>query len=671
MYPIQAGVILGDRYRILSLLGQGGFGRTYLATDTNRFNETCVLKEFAPKVQGTYALQKAVELFEREAGVLYKLQHPQIPKFRELLRVTVQGQSQLFLVQDYIEGKTYRQLLDLRKLQGQNFSEVEVTQLLLQLLPVLEYIHSVGVIHRDISPDNLMLRSQDGKPILIDFGGVKQVAATVEFQYTQAHGGSLGSVTRLGKTGYAPNEQMLAGDVQPYSDLYALAATALVLLTGKEPQQLIEPTTMQWNWRRFVTLSPQFSQILDKMLAFRPGDRFARAQDVLAALTGQFPLQTTPAQHHLTQPSLQSTFPPYPIPQTEATHAYLPPSPQSHPQLKQGLGWGGVCLFLIGAIAAAGGVGWWVTQQNLTSQPIPTPTPTVTPDPTPTVEPTTPPPSFSEAEQAQRRNLDTRLRELKVSSGFLTRWTDRQFYRANPQLGDRRLTSEPKDAELREQWYDLALENLEKLTILTDQTRQRLGQYNRSDLERLHAQINRVNLSSRTLNDLVDARFFEYFPEAEGQDLANQPLGQIWQAFAQEMVNEITRGNQLEKLTFEAGAVGKTVTGQLKPGEGKAYILQVLPNQRLKFSLEDISNTALLSIYPPSGQQAPIATDSSDYQWEVYPTQKGYYEIVIVNPSYPTLDYNLQVIAEFPNAVPSDSEPAISPFIPNSNPIQN
>lgn len=169
--PIYPGITLSNHYRIVRELGQGGFGRTYLAEDAHRFNEPCVLKEFAPQVQGSYALQKSEDLFEREAGVLYKLKHNQIPNFRELFRVNINDRGYLFLVQDYIPGQTYRFLLDARKRQGLHFIEAEINQLLIQLLPVLEYTHSLGVIHRDISPDNLILRSSDGMPVLIDFGG--------------------------------------------------------------------------------------------------------------------------------------------------------------------------------------------------------------------------------------------------------------------------------------------------------------------------------------------------------------------------------------------------------------------------------------------------------------------------------------------------------------------
>ncbi len=170
--PIPTGTVLQDRYRILSVLGQGGFGRTYLAEDQGRFNELCALKELTPADTGAYALEKSTELFQREAQILYQIQHPQIPQFR----ATFEYEQRLFLVQDYVEGQNYRTLLDQRRSQGYVFSEAEVKQLLQQLLPVLAYIHSKGIIHRDITPDNIILRARDHLPVLIDFGVVKELA---------------------------------------------------------------------------------------------------------------------------------------------------------------------------------------------------------------------------------------------------------------------------------------------------------------------------------------------------------------------------------------------------------------------------------------------------------------------------------------------------------------
>ncbi|NEP63001.1 MAG: serine/threonine protein kinase, partial [Symploca sp. SIO2G7] len=275
--PWETGTPLGERYNVLRELGEGGFGRTYLAEDLHRFNEPCVLKEFVPQIEEPGLLAKAHELFEREAQVLYQLQHTQIPKFRELMR---EGE-QLFLVQDYVEGPTYRSLLQSRQGYGGYFSETEITQLLYQLLPVLDYIHNLDIIHRDISPENLILRAQDGLPVLIDFGSVKQIVATVEQELSAEV-----NKTRIGKAGYVPPEQFQSGSVDATSDLYGLAATVVVLATGKEPQELFDIYEGVWNWERFVTFGEPLNQVLKKMLAPSSVQRYSSAAAVMQALQG-------------------------------------------------------------------------------------------------------------------------------------------------------------------------------------------------------------------------------------------------------------------------------------------------------------------------------------------------------------------------------------------------
>jgi|GEM_PF-3026492 len=275
------GTRLRDRYIVRRLLGQGGFGRTYLAEDTGRFNEQVALKEFMPSVQGTYALQKAEELFQREAATLHRLQHPQIPRFWEIF----QHQKKLVLVEDYVEGQTYQELLNQYLQQGRTFSEAEILQMLRQLLPVLSYLHRQGVIHRDISPDNIILSTKTGLPVLIDLGGVKQAAIDVASQIAQSHNPSASSGgTRLGKIGYAPDEQLRMGIVAPHSDLYAFGVTAIVLMTGKQPQELIDPYTMNWVWNQYLSLSPLLSDILNRMLAKEPYQRFQSADEILHVL---------------------------------------------------------------------------------------------------------------------------------------------------------------------------------------------------------------------------------------------------------------------------------------------------------------------------------------------------------------------------------------------------
>ncbi|MEJ1936628.1 serine/threonine-protein kinase, partial [Nostoc sp. NIES-2111] len=272
--PILIGSILQNRYRIVQILGQGGFGRTYLAEDQRRFNELCAIKELIPTPTATSSWEKAQELFHREAAILYQIENPQIPKFREKF----EQDQRLFLVQDYVAGKTYRELLTQRQAVGQTFTELEVLQLIRSLLPVLEHIHGRGIIHRDISPDNIILRDSDSKPVLIDFGVVKELATRLQSPEMTT------PVTTVGKLGYSPSEQMQTGRAYPSSDLYALAVTAIVLLTGKEASELFDENQLAWTWQRWVRVKPVFAQIINRMLAHAPGDRFQTAAEVSQAL---------------------------------------------------------------------------------------------------------------------------------------------------------------------------------------------------------------------------------------------------------------------------------------------------------------------------------------------------------------------------------------------------
>ena len=415
--PIPVGTTLQNRYRILSVLGQGGFGRTYLAEDQGRFNERCALKELIPAQGSAYALDKSKELFQREAQILYQIQHPQIPQFR----ATFEEDQRLFLVQDYVEGQTYRTLLEQRQVQGMAFSEAEVLQLMQQLLPVLAHIHSKGIIHRDIAPDNIMLRQQDGKPVLIDFGVVKELATRFQSPTLTVQN------TTVGKPGFAPSEQMQSGRAYPSSDLYSLAVTVVVLLTGREPQTLLDDTTLTWYWQRWVTVSPGFAQVLNKMLSYRPGDRFQSVAEVVQALQSPTSAYALPVQPPI-QPPVQN-YPPAqtaapsapdvshmatmavgrrsdPLPATASPNRNAPivPAPRSSvwddPLAVVAIGLGLVVLT---------GIGTWAVVRAVLNNPQPTPTPTpsltASVSPTPTVS-STPTPKPTNEPVAYSQNLD-------------------------------------------------------------------------------------------------------------------------------------------------------------------------------------------------------------------------------------------------------------------------
>ena len=227
--------LLISRFRVLRVLSnEGGFGRTYLAEDSQKLNEICVIKQLAPKQSGTYALKKATELFIEEAKRLQDLgEHPQIPT----LFAYFEDNGFLYLVQQFIKGEN---LLDELAQKGK-YKETQIRELLLDLLPSLKFIHERQVIHRDIKPQNIMRRASDGKLVLIDFGASKQLTTTVHTQIG----------TQIGSYGYSPLEQIQLGEAYPASDLFALGATCVHLLNYIFQFQHFHNTTLDVQGKRF------------------------------------------------------------------------------------------------------------------------------------------------------------------------------------------------------------------------------------------------------------------------------------------------------------------------------------------------------------------------------------------------------------------------------------
>ncbi|NJS11708.1 MAG: serine/threonine protein kinase [Microcoleus sp. CSU_2_2] len=635
--PIYPDIILSNHYRIVRQLGHGGFGRTYLAEDAHRFNEPCVLKEFAPQVEGSYALQKSEELFEREAGVLYKLQHHQIPRFRELFRVNINDRGYLFLVQDYIPGQTYRFLLDARKRQGLRFIEAEINQLLLQLLPVLEYTHSLGVIHRDISPDNLILRLSDGLPVLIDFGGVKEVAATAESLFAEVNATPV-PATRVGKFGYAPVEQMQMGIVYPHSDLYALAATVLVLLTGKEPHQLLDSNTLNWNWRSECSVSPTLAAVLDKMLAHQPSERFSSAREVMQALCGNPPSAPHPQPPFpLATPEFPATQPPPELQPIPVPAPKLPGTPVTVATIrsqKKMPAWQMVLVSMV-VVSGMGGVGWFAGNYVLNFKSKVQETPRV-----------------SGPKQQQEDALHDRFQKLGINDRFYQGYVglvDETFSAKYPELGGRLLTASEGDREWRQRWQKIGDELLDKLENLSSKARGRLGTYDTTDISSWKAEVNKINLSSRALYDLADAKFFYLFPtQPRDRNIINLPIRQIWQAITADALEALQAGSTIESVEFDSRASSKTLTGNLKPGEGKAYIARLNQNQTLRVNLQAPRKSTLLSIYTPgrTNKSRALLEDAEGLSWSGLLDDSGFYEFVVVSQASEPISYELNLAAE-------------------------
>lgn len=277
--------LLNNRYRILQTLGSGGFGETFLAEDTNSPSKRrCVIKKLKPKTDNADTWELIKDRFEREAAILEKLgdESAQIPS----LKAYFDENQEFYLVQDWIEGEN---LCEIVKANGR-FDESAVREFLLEILPVLDFVHSQGIIHRDIKPENIMRRAKDGKYLLIDFGAVKEVATTI-----MDSGGTPTSSIIIGSEGFMPLEQA-AGKPVFASDLYALAMTAIYLLTAKRPKAMSDLTTGDIAWQKFaLPVAADLAAVLDKAIEERARDRFPTASEMLAALQPESVKLLTPA----------------------------------------------------------------------------------------------------------------------------------------------------------------------------------------------------------------------------------------------------------------------------------------------------------------------------------------------------------------------------------------
>ena len=265
---------LGGRYKIISQLGAGGFGQTFLGQDLHLpGHPQCVVKQLKPQATDASSLETARRLFDIEAQVLYELgNHDQIPR----LLAHFEDNQEFYLAQELIEGE----LLTLELAGGNPWSEARVLAFLQDILQVLTFVHQKQVIHRDIKPSNLIRRQEDGKIVLIDFGAVKQAST----QVVNRKNGQTKTIS-IGTQGYTPKEQ-LGGNPRFSSDIYAVGIVGIQALTGIHPRRLSEEEeTGEINWRDHAKqVSPELAAILDRMVRYDFRVRYPTATEALLAL---------------------------------------------------------------------------------------------------------------------------------------------------------------------------------------------------------------------------------------------------------------------------------------------------------------------------------------------------------------------------------------------------
>jgi serine/threonine protein kinase len=266
-------LVLAGRYRVIQTLGEGGLAKTYIAEDhLQPSRPKCAVKLLKPASNDSSFLPIARRLFRKEAEILEKLgRHHQIPQ----LLAHFEEKKEFFIIQEFIEGHTLSTELP----SGHCWSENKVILMLQDVLKILEFVHSYGVIHRDIKPNNLIRREEDDKLVLIDFGAVKQVGdprITTKAPLTP-------KTISIGTQGYMPTEQA-RGKPRLNSDIYALGMIGIQALTGIDPINLQEDADGEVIWQNHAKVSDRLGLVLSKMVCYHFRDRYQSATEVLQAL---------------------------------------------------------------------------------------------------------------------------------------------------------------------------------------------------------------------------------------------------------------------------------------------------------------------------------------------------------------------------------------------------
>lgn len=279
---LEPGTVLRKRYRIVEMIAQGGMGAVYLAEDLRLTGRLCAVKEVIPEFYGLPGMSEDLhEQFYREASVLARLDHPNLPKVSDYF---CENQRE-YLVMDYVPGRDLEEIVLEARAAGTFLEERLVLSWAAQILDALEYLHSQDppIVHRDIKPANIKL-TPEGRIKLVDFGLVK-VAAGDESQ-------TITIVQGRGTAPYTPLEQY--GDTgehtDPRSDIYALGATLYHLLSGEPPasarDRFLRPGALKPLREVNPNVSSRTANAIARAMALHPDDRPPNVRAFRALLFG-------------------------------------------------------------------------------------------------------------------------------------------------------------------------------------------------------------------------------------------------------------------------------------------------------------------------------------------------------------------------------------------------
>ena len=327
-HHLRPGTVLMDRYMVGRVLGEGGFGITYIGCDL-RLELKVAIKEYypvdkasrnaaiSPELMG-YSVGPAREGFERgkkkflnEARAMAKMDKQQVIVS---VRDFFEANNTAYIVMEYIEGTTFTELVAQR---GGRIPPQELFPMIEPLFRALSTLHKGGLIHRDISPDNLML--ENGEVRLIDFGCARE----------SEHGDETLTITL--KHGYAPIEQYQQKGQGPWTDVYALCATIYFCLVGKKPPQSLDriggDSDLLLPSKLGVAISPQQEAAILRGLNLSPRGRFQTMDELHGALYAAVPPEPVPPEPVPPEPVPPEPVPPEPVPPEPVPPEPVPPDP--------------------------------------------------------------------------------------------------------------------------------------------------------------------------------------------------------------------------------------------------------------------------------------------------------------------------------------------------------
>ena len=539
------GQVIGDRYRLEAELSRSSQGVLWRASDQLAGDAPVVLRQLAAEQPQRQAQLR--ELWPRLQGVL----HPQVPRFGGL----IEAENSLWLAREWQDGRTYAELLQVRRERQLVFGAGEVLLLLRQLLPVLAVLHSQELLHGDLTPSNLLRRDRDGLPVLLDFGLVRGQGVPAD------------GVT----PGYGAPELGRGDGAEPWMDLYGLGVVALVLLSGEEPAQLLDPTTLQWRWPAALEGEPQLQALLERMLAAEPGRRFPSAAAALQAAqelpmpdsTGPVPrADRTVVLVPLAAPP-EPELPPLPV-AAAAPAAVLPL--RSRQEVKEeaaeGRLWPVVLALVISAVVGTA-LGWLVLSRGKPSGT----------DAGPALQL---PSSLPPAEIDQRQQLLNRLRALQIDRGWFLKLVDASLLAQYPERGGRLPSDSLDDAPLRKVWNELAEEWLSRVEQLPLEIRTRLGGFSGADWRKRQAALVAQGLSAEVVQQLVSGSAQNLLPGRSAADIPPEPFRQLWYAAAEQGLANV----RIEAIQARLGQT-QVVSASVDAGGARLFPIRLPDGSRL------------------------------------------------------------------------------------------